>query len=163
MIVLEYGNLKLKDRTSRTNLLFSLEKMALRDAVRTGEGARILALGLFNWLYGDARLERNFDRFVDVVDQLLREQTRVLTWPLVTVFSFIATPQKNMFLEPQVTKLAAERYGFPFQHQPRPNWETYPHYLEFAQQVADDLADLRPLDMIDLRSFIWLTRSAEYE
>ena len=67
MIVPEYGNLKLKDRTSRTNLLFSLEKMALCDAVRTGEGGRIFALGLLNWLYGDALLERHFDRFVDVV------------------------------------------------------------------------------------------------
>jgi hypothetical protein len=31
---------------SRTNLLFSFEKMALRDAVRTGAGARLFAEGL---------------------------------------------------------------------------------------------------------------------
>src|SRR5687768_3042919 len=37
---------------SRTNLLFSFEKMALRDAVRSPKGAREFALGLYGWLYG---------------------------------------------------------------------------------------------------------------
>lgn len=38
---------------SRTNLLFSFEKMALRDAVATNDGARIFADGLFGFLHGE--------------------------------------------------------------------------------------------------------------
>ena len=37
---------------SRTNLLFSFEKMALRDAVRSPAGAKAFALALFDFLYG---------------------------------------------------------------------------------------------------------------
>ncbi len=35
---------------SRTNLLFSFEKMALRDAVKTQEGAKAFTEGLFDYL-----------------------------------------------------------------------------------------------------------------
>src|SRR5256885_14851892 len=47
---------------SRTNLLFSFEKMALRDAVKPEAGARAFAQGLFDLVYradGDAAA---FDR-----------------------------------------------------------------------------------------------------
>src|SRR5688572_17761317 len=37
---------------SRTNLLFSFEKMALRDAVKSSEGAEAFARGLFDFLHG---------------------------------------------------------------------------------------------------------------
>src|SRR6185437_1163828 len=37
---------------SRTNLLFSFEKMALRDAVKTSPGAKAFAEGLFEFFYG---------------------------------------------------------------------------------------------------------------
>src|SRR5436190_675821 len=37
---------------SRTNLLFSFEKLALRDAVRTGTGARMFSEGLYDFLHG---------------------------------------------------------------------------------------------------------------
>src|SRR3954464_4072428 len=37
---------------SHTNLLFSFEKMALRDAVKSPAGARLFSLELYNFLYG---------------------------------------------------------------------------------------------------------------
>ena len=37
---------------SRTNLLFSFEKMAIRDAVRRPAGARAFATALYEYLYG---------------------------------------------------------------------------------------------------------------
>ncbi len=36
---------------SKTNLLFSFEKMALRDAVKIAEGAKAFAEGLYNYIY----------------------------------------------------------------------------------------------------------------
>lgn len=148
---------------SRTNLLFSFEKMALRDAVKSAEGARSFSQGLYDFLYGTGSLEGKFERWCDVVAELPRRQTRVLTWPLVTVFGFIATPETHIFLKPNVTRAAAREYGFNFLYQSRPNWATYSSLLEFAETVRRDLSDLKPRDMIDIQSFIWVQGSDEYE
>jgi hypothetical protein len=148
---------------SRTNLLFSFEKMALRDAVRPMEGARSFAKGLFDFLHGRASDAHRFERWCEVVDALPRRQTRVLTWPVLTVFGFIAQPDRHIFLKPNVTRRAAKEYEYDFRYRSRPTWNTYQSLLDFAQQVRRDTADLEPRDMIDLQSFIWVQGSDEYE
>ena len=148
---------------SRTNLLFSFEKMALRDAVKSKVGAKAFATGLFNLLHGPGTLQRRFERWIDVVSQLPRRQTRVLTWPIVTVFGFVAQPETHFFLKPNVTRTAARGYGFDFQYTSQPNWESYRSLLAFADKVARDQRDLRPRDLIDVQSFLWVQGSEEYE
>ena len=148
---------------SRTNLLFSFEKMALRDALRDKKGARAFSSGLYDFLYGGGTDRRRFERWVEVVGELPRKQTRVLTWPLVTVFGFIAQPQRHVFLKPNVTRIAAREYGFDFSYRSRPNWDTYASLLGFAETVRRDTRKLKPRDMIDLQSFIWVQGSDEYE
>jgi hypothetical protein len=147
---------------SRTNLLFSFEKMALRDAVKSPGGARAFAQGLYDFLHGRADLETRFNAWCEVVAGLPRRQTRVLTWPVVTVLGFIAQPQTHMFLKPTVTRIAAERYGFAFPYKSRPAWETYASLMAFARTVRRDQSVLRPRDMIDSQSFIWVQGSEEY-
>jgi hypothetical protein len=148
---------------SRTNLLFSFEKMALRDAVRSLGGARQFAIGLFDLLHGTKPLPQRFTSWCEVVANLPRKQTRVLTWPLVTVFGFIAQPGDHIFLKPNVTRIAARGYGYDFPYKSRPTWETYAEYLTFADTVRRDLRDLKPRDMIDIQSFLWVQGSDEYE
>lgn len=148
---------------SRTNLLFSFEKMALRDAIRNEHGAEAFSTGLYDWLHGRQARQRRFEQWIAVIEGLPRKQTRVLTWPLVTVFGFIAEPSREIFLKPMVTRRAAEAYGFPFDYQSRPSWKTYANLLEFAEAIRRDNADLRPKDMIDLQSFIWVQGSDEYD
>jgi hypothetical protein len=148
---------------SKTNLLFSFEKMALRDAVKSVAGSRAFTEGLYEWIYGTGDDRKKFDRWCDVVASLPRKQTRVLTWPLVTVFGFLALPEKHFFLKPMVTKVAAQEYGFDFKYRSKPNWDTYSNLLEFAEVVRDDLADLEPRDMIDIQSFLWVQGSSEYD
>ena len=148
---------------SRTNLLFSFEKMAIRDAIKSRRGAEAFSNGLFDWLYGRGTEKAKFERWCGVVDQLPRRQTRVATWPVVTVFGFIARPRTHLFLKPNVTRAAADRYGFDFPYRSRPAWETYRALLDFARRIRTDLADWRPRDMIDIQSFIWVTGSAEYD
>ena len=81
----------------------------------------------------------------------------------MTVFGFIAQPEKQMFLKPNVTKIAARKYGFDFPYQSKPNWETYSRLLEFAETMRRDLRDMKPRDMIDLQSFMWVQGSDEYD
>jgi hypothetical protein len=45
---------------AKTNLLFSFEKMALRDAVRSPAGAQAFATALFEFLHGTDTLEARF-------------------------------------------------------------------------------------------------------
>jgi hypothetical protein len=148
---------------SRTNLLFSFEKMALRDAVKSSAGARDFAEGLHDFLHGRGSDRTKFERWCDAVAGLPRKQTRVLTWPLLTVFGFLGLPDVHFFLKPMVTRAAAREYGFDFRYASRPNWDTYSNLLEFAQQVTRDLRDMRPRDMIDIQSFLWIQGSDEYE
>ncbi|HEV3471112.1 MAG TPA: hypothetical protein VG148_17435 [Pyrinomonadaceae bacterium] len=151
------------EQRSRHSMIFSFEKMALRDAVKEEAGARAFAEGLYDFLHGPGPLERRFTRWVEAVAGLPRRQTRVLTWPLVTVFGFIAQPDTHFFLKPNATRAAAREYGFDFRYQSRPNWETYASVLEFAEAVRRDQQDLGPRDMIDIQSFIWVQGSDEYE
>ena len=148
---------------SRTNLLFSFEKMALRDALKPPAGAEAFAEGLYEFLHGRAGNERRFEQWCDVVASLPRKQTRVLTWPIVTVFGFIAQPSRHVFLKPNVTRAAAREYGVEFEYASRPNWGTYGSLLAFAEHVMRDQRELGPRDMINAQSFIWVQGSDEYD
>ncbi len=147
---------------TKTNLLFSFEKMALRDAVKSHNSAKTFALGLFNYIYGKESIKKRFDAFTETLASLPRKQTRVLTWPLQTVFGFLANPKEHFFLKPRVTQLAAEKYKYGFDYKSKPNWETYQSVLGFAELVRKNNRDLKPKDNIDLQSFIWVMGSDEY-
>jgi hypothetical protein len=150
------------EQQSRHSMIFSFEKMALRDAVKSAEGARAFAEGLYDFLHGTRSVERRFERWCAAVAALPRKQTRVLTWPLVTVFGFLAQPETHIFLKPMVSRAAARAYGFDFKYKSRPSWETYANFLEFAETIRRDQRDLQPRDMIDIQSFMWVQGSDEY-
>ncbi|HYF18817.1 MAG TPA: hypothetical protein VEA40_13195 [Ramlibacter sp.] len=151
---------------SRTNLLFSFEKMALRDALRTPAGARLFAHELYAFLHGRGSPQRKFEDWVQAVADLPQGRGRVLTWPVVTVFGFLARPDKHLFLKPRVTRKAARAYGFDFGYRPQPSWAVYQGLLTFGAIIRRDL-DRRPgfraRDMIDVQSFIWVQGSEEYD
>jgi hypothetical protein len=151
------------EQRSLYSMLFSFEKMALRDAVRSTRGAHAFAEGLFEFLHGEGDLQARFEAWVNVIASLPRKQTRVLTWPLVTVFGFIAQPDQHMFMKPNTMRAAARAYGFELEYRSRPNWHTYTRLLTLAAHVHSDQRDLGPRDMIDSQSFLWVQGSSEYE
>ena len=109
------------------------------------------------------RAERErFERWTDVVQSLPRRQTRVATWPVVTVFGAIARPRVHVFVKPLTIRRAAEAYGFDLEYRSTPGWETYSSVLELARLVRADLVDLKPRDQIDVQSFLWVLGSDEY-
>jgi hypothetical protein len=147
----------------RTNLLYSFEKIALRDAVRSAAGARRFAAALGELLSGRGDDAERFDRWCGELARLPQRGKRVLTWPVATVFPFLAMPERHVFLKPMVTRRAAAAYGLEFDYQPRPAWTpTYASLLALAATVRRDLRDLRPRDMIDVQSFLWVQGSDEY-
>ena len=50
----------------------------------------------------------------------------------------------------------------PFDYVSRPNWATYKAYLDLAATVRRAIRDMRPRDMIDIQSFLWVQGSDEY-
>jgi hypothetical protein len=147
---------------SRTNLLFSFEKMALRDAIRSSAGAKVFATALYDFLHGQDHIEIRFSSWIGALDRLPRRQTRVLTWPLATVFGFIAQPKEHFFFKPMVTREALRRCQIPFDYQSRPNWPVYRELLAAVKSVRNGIGTMRPRDMIDLQSFLWVQGSEEY-
>lgn len=157
----EIGSLALRT-LSGTNLIFSFESMALRDALKDREGTRLFAKGLYDFIYTRGSPEKKFDAWVETIAALPNKQSRVLTHPIATVFGFLARPETHIFLKPTVTKRAAAAYGFDFEYASRPSWAVYRSLLDFAALIRHDLADLAPRDMIDIQSFIWVQGSDEY-
>ena len=151
---------------SRTNLLFSFEKMALREALKPPAGARLFAHELYAFLHGRGSARRKFEDWTQAVSDLPRPRGRLLTWPVVTVFPFIARPDKHLFLKPRVTRNAARAYGFDLPYDAAPAWPVYEGLLTFAAIIRRDLdrrLGFRARDMIDVHSFIWVQGAQEYE
>jgi hypothetical protein len=147
---------------SRTNLLFSFEKMALRDAIRSPAGAQAFACALLDFLHGPEPPDIRFASWIAALDDLPRRQTRVLTWPLATVFGFIAQPKQHFFFKPTVTREAFRRCGIHFDYASRPSWSVYKHLLDAVRSVRKEIGSMRPRDMIDMQSFLWVQGSDEY-
>lgn len=147
---------------SKTHLLFSFEKMAIRDALRTPKAQQLFAKSLFQFLYSPEDKLDKFEKWCEAVAKLPRKQTRVVTWPILTIFGFLAHPDQFIYFKPMVTRVAAEAYGFDLFYKAPPSIETYSSFLKFVQLLRKDLKHLRPKDLIDIQSFIWILGSAEY-
>lgn len=149
----------------RSNLLFSFEKMALREALRPASGARLFAHELYAFLWGRGSAARRFEEWSQAVGELAQSHTRARTWPVLTVFGFIARPDRHLFLKPRVTQAAARSYGFDLPYDPLPRWSVYEGLHTFAAIIRRDLdrhPGLRARDMIDVQSFIWVQGAQEY-
>jgi len=151
---------------ARANLLFSFERMAVRDAVKTPAGARLFATELYAFLYGHGSAQRRFADWIEALADLPQRKSRVLTWPVATVFGFIARPDRHLFFKPRAMRKAARDYGYALAYQATPAWPLYQDLLTFAAVVRRDL-DRKPgfkaRDMIDLQSFMWVQGAPEYQ
>lgn len=151
---------------SRANLLFSFERMALRDAVKTPAGQRLFATELYAFLYGHGSPMRRFSDWVEALRDLPQPRSPVLTWPAATVFGFIARPDRHLFFKPRATRKAAHLYGYALGYDTKPSWPHYQDLLTFATVIRRDLErkpGFKARDMIDLQSFMWVQGASEYE
>ena len=143
------------------NLLDVFAKAALRNAAKAEPEA--FARGLVELVAGEAEMPDRFEGFAAMLDSLPQPKTQTFKWPIQTIFPFLADPRENLFLKPKVTQMAADRFGFDLQYRPQPAWDVYARVLEFARQLSQDLAELKPADLIDVQSFIYLSGRMEEE
>ena len=142
---------------SGLNLLSPYESAAFHDAMREQSALRSFFTTLLLVLDADPLTAGIFDEYVNAVSALPAARSRVATWPVATLFPYLAAPSRYMFLKPEVTKIAADSLGFDLKYDPLPNWNTY----EALQRMgAIYLGLLRPFgarDFVDVQSFIWVT------
>ncbi len=148
---------------SKTTFLFSFEKMALRDALRTNDGAAIFAEGLHSVLYETGSRKENFIAWIVAVSELPRKKSRVLSWPILTFFPYIAQPKKFMIMKPTAMMHAAAELGFDLEYSSKPNYRTYERLVELADLVGEAIKDLKPENYHDLQTFLWIIGSSEYD
>jgi hypothetical protein len=139
------------------NLVSPFEKAALHDGVQTAEAAKAFAVSEYEFLYGKGPDEVRFTRLIETLANMRQPKTPTARWTIATIVPFLARPDRYIFLKPEVTKEAAERRGFALNYKPFPNWLTYSCLLKLASILMTELRDLKPRDMIDIQSFIWVT------
>jgi hypothetical protein len=144
------------------NLLATSESISLHEALKTDIGARLIGKAVFESVYGDGTGEARFNGLSSALAAVPMTRGRLTTWPLQTVFPFLADPSKHLFLKPVATRKAAERFGFDLNYRTPPNWLTYTRLLEFGQELMRDLQSWKPIDLIDIQGFIWVTTSTGY-
>ncbi len=117
---------------SHTNLLFSFEKVALRDTLA------IL------W------------------EPETRDRTARLDLRLGPRAWVVRTLDRAGGGAPSAPDPSADVADRDFEYRSTPQRETYSSLLDFARRIRGDQVDLGPHDMIDAQSFIWTQGSAEY-
>jgi hypothetical protein len=139
-----------------TNLISPFEKAALRDGLKDPQAA----LRFFGALSALVDAEAppaagHFDALAQAVESLPATRGKVFTWPIVTLFPFLASPDRHLFVKPVATRNEAHRLRHDLGYDPAPNWGTYASALSMAGKLKDELSSLGCRDMIDVQSFIY--------
>lgn len=140
------------------NLLSAYEKMALRDGLKDRTAAARFFETLFAVLEAPSRSRETFEPYIQAVGALPAEEgrARVATWPVLTLFPYIAQPNQHMFLKPEVTKNCADVLAFDLQYSSTLNWTTYARLLDMCGVLMTHLRARGARDLIDVQSFIWV-------
>ncbi|MBX9690184.1 MAG: hypothetical protein K2X27_25960, partial [Candidatus Obscuribacterales bacterium] len=148
---------------SKTSFLFSFEKMALKDALAVPEGAATFAEGLYELLYESGDSKSKFVKWIMAVAELPRKKSRVLSWPVLTFFPYIAQPKKHMIMKPTAMIKAAKELSYDLEYSSKPSYSTYERLMHLADLTGEAIADLNPKNYHDLQTFLWIIGSSEYE
>ncbi len=136
-----------------TNLLSPFEKTRLQDVLR-GPNADLFIRAAARFALGEGK-----PALLDMEHALKPHDSA--KWTVVTYLPFLWRPAKHMFLKPEATTDFAARVGHRFatDYEPRMNIEVYDSLLDLVVRTEAEVADLQPLDRIDIQSLIWVVGS----
>lgn len=87
--------------------------------------------------------------------------SRVLTWPNLTLAPFLARPDRFAVLKPEAAQKIAGRMERDLLYSTTPAWAVYEGYLTLASDLLELLRPLGAKDLLDVHAFIWVTRGLE--
>lgn len=133
-----------------TNLLSHFEKIKLQEPLRSEHADKIVQASAIFTLEPDKKSLARLEAVLKPFD--------CAKWTVATYLPFLWQPDRHMFLKPEATKDYAARVGHPFAsvYDPRLNIETYQSLIDLVEETAKELKDIRPVDRIDIQSFIWV-------
>lgn len=132
-----------------TNLLSPFEKTRLQNVLRgTTADPFVHAAAEFT--------DNPSSHTLRQLDLILRPHDSA-KWTVVTYLPFLWKPEAHMFLKPTVTKDYAERVGHSFAqtYEANLNFDVYRSLLDLADETMRETSELKPIDRIDIQSFIW--------
>ncbi|UWU31729.1 hypothetical protein N2600_26445 (plasmid) [Rhizobium sp. WSM1274] len=132
-----------------TNLLSPFEKTRLQPVLRSQEADDFVQAAAA-FANGDIR------RALGAMASVLKRHDSA-KWTVVTYLPFLWKPEENVFLKPTMITAFAQRVGHPFAHAYKPELDpaVYESLIDLARTTKEKIADLGPLDMIDVQSFMW--------
>lgn len=143
------------------NLPSVFERIAFTGALQTQdlEAPRryFLALNKLLSVNSEQDLEKVFGAYLQACSKLKQTgKSPTFTWPIVTLFPFLAQPEKHIFLKPKAAEKLANTMAFDLQYKSTPNWKTYSRLLEMMSVWKNQIAVLEPRDMFDAQSFMFI-------
>ena len=152
---------ELVDRVCRAadiNLLSIYERSAIKEGLRADEGsARSYLSAVFEFIECGPE-QRSFRAMAQALCNLpiAKGRARAATWPVLTLFPYLADPTRFMFLKPEPTKECAARLRFDLKYDSSLEWETYARLMILSEQLLERLHPLGARDFIDVQSFMWV-------
>lgn len=140
---------------SASNLLYpQFEKAPLRDGLADDAAALHYFEALFDYVEADEPTADLFSAMVSALSRLPQPGSNPDSWPVATVFPFLANPSRDIFLRPTQAKKAAALMAFELNYEATPNWLTYSRWLRLANLMLEQLEGAR--DLIDVQSFLFV-------
>lgn len=136
-----------------TNMLTPFENARVREALGGAEGPA--------FLQGCAQVARgDIKQGLATIDATVRPHGAP-SWTIATFLPAMWNPDACMLMKITATRQVAGwlGHGFDTAYTPALNADTYAECMAFAEGLRSDLADLRPRDLIDVQSFIWVVTS----
>ena len=149
----------LLDAVYRTTKIPSrLELAAIHKGLKESAAAAHLLEGLLALLATPNA--QTFARLADAVAALPTPSKgpSVQTWTSVTILPFLADPSRFIVTKSDVGKQIAGRMGRDLVFSTAVKWDTYDRVLDVSRSLLETLKPMGATDMIDVQSFIWVTR-----
>lgn len=133
-----------------TNMLSPFEKTRLQDVFRGVDADAVVQAAATFAKDGDKNSLGRLEAKLKPYD--------CAKWTVATYLPYLWQPDRHMFLKPEVTKDYAARVGHPFAsiYEAKLNFDVYAELLDLVEKTNQALSDLKPLDRIDIQSFIWV-------
>ncbi|MGB8932693.1 MAG: hypothetical protein WCC48_15725 [Anaeromyxobacteraceae bacterium] len=129
------------------------ERDAVEDALGDDDVSRRFLRALFELVSVPSPGRARFDKLYQVATALPGAPSA--RWLLVTLFPFIARPEKHPLLRPGSTREAAERLGFDLRYDANPNWATFSALRALSSKLLEALAEAGARDFVDVEIFAY--------
>lgn len=127
------------------------ERDAVEDALGDDDATRRFLRALFELVSVPSPGRARFDKLYGVAAGLPGAPSA--RWLLVTLFPFIARPDKHPLMRPGSTREAAERLGFDLRFDEAPNWSTFAALRALSTKLLEALSGAGARDFVDVEIF----------